>query len=130
MIATVAPALADLLQTGKIRILDLIVLEREGPRGCRGRLLEFEAVASIADLRRVEGELGAMLSANDIHKSVLQAMAAAIVVDTFESLDLQWPTVSESLAKPTQRRVWTSRLKQTDTIHREDSRFDPKCLEV
>jgi PPK2 family polyphosphate:nucleotide phosphotransferase len=29
------------------------------------------------------------------HKSVLQAMAAAIVVDTIESLDLQWPTVSD-----------------------------------
>jgi PPK2 family polyphosphate:nucleotide phosphotransferase len=28
------------------------------------------------------------------HKSVLQAMAAAIIVDTIESLDLQWPTVS------------------------------------
>jgi len=29
------------------------------------------------------------------HKSVLQAMAAAIIVDTIESLDLQWPTVSD-----------------------------------
>jgi PPK2 family polyphosphate:nucleotide phosphotransferase len=28
------------------------------------------------------------------HKSVLRAMAAAIIVDTIESLDLQWPTVS------------------------------------
>jgi PPK2 family polyphosphate:nucleotide phosphotransferase len=28
------------------------------------------------------------------HKRVLQAMAAAIIVDTIESLDLQWPTVS------------------------------------
>jgi PPK2 family polyphosphate:nucleotide phosphotransferase len=29
------------------------------------------------------------------HKSVLQAMVAAIIVDTIESLDLQWPTVSD-----------------------------------
>jgi PPK2 family polyphosphate:nucleotide phosphotransferase len=29
------------------------------------------------------------------HKSVLQAMAAAIIVDTIESLDLGWPTVSD-----------------------------------
>jgi PPK2 family polyphosphate:nucleotide phosphotransferase len=29
------------------------------------------------------------------HKSVLQAMAAAIIVDTIESLDLRWPTVSD-----------------------------------
>jgi PPK2 family polyphosphate:nucleotide phosphotransferase len=29
------------------------------------------------------------------HKHVMQAMAAAILVDTIESLDLQWPTVSD-----------------------------------
>ena len=29
------------------------------------------------------------------HKRVLQAMAAAIIVDTIESLDLRWPTVSD-----------------------------------
>jgi hypothetical protein len=63
-LATVAPALADLVQTGKIRILDLIVLERD--RKGAVTVLEFEAVASIADLRDVEGELGAMLSDNDI----------------------------------------------------------------
>ena len=29
------------------------------------------------------------------HKHVMQAMAAAIIVDTIDSLDLQWPTVSD-----------------------------------
>jgi PPK2 family polyphosphate:nucleotide phosphotransferase len=30
------------------------------------------------------------------HKKVMQAMAAAVIVDAIDSLDLQWPTVSES----------------------------------
>jgi PPK2 family polyphosphate:nucleotide phosphotransferase len=30
------------------------------------------------------------------HKKVMQAMTAAVIVDTIGSLDLQWPTVSES----------------------------------
>ena len=29
------------------------------------------------------------------HKHVMQAMAAAILVDTIDGLDLQWPTVSD-----------------------------------
>jgi polyphosphate kinase 2 (PPK2 family) len=29
------------------------------------------------------------------HKHVMQAMTAAIIVDTITSLDLQWPTVSD-----------------------------------
>ena len=29
------------------------------------------------------------------HKHVMQAMVAAIIVDTIEALDLQWPTVSD-----------------------------------
>lgn len=63
-LATVVPALAELVQTGKIRILDLVVLERNLEGAVN--VLEFEAVESIADLRDVEGELGGMLSANDI----------------------------------------------------------------
>jgi hypothetical protein len=63
-LATVVPALADLVQTGKIRILDLVVLERH--RAGAVTVLELEAVESMADLRDVEGELGAMLSENDI----------------------------------------------------------------
>jgi Family of unknown function (DUF6325) len=63
-LATVAPALAELVETGRIRILDLVVLERD--REGAVTVLELEAVESIAALRDVEGELGAMLSDNDI----------------------------------------------------------------
>jgi hypothetical protein len=58
------PALAELVQTGKIRILDLVVLERD-PEGAV-TVLEFEAVESMAELREVEGEFGGMLSDNDV----------------------------------------------------------------
>jgi hypothetical protein len=30
------------------------------------------------------------------HKHVMQAMVASILVDTIDSLDLQWPTVSDA----------------------------------
>ena len=63
-LAAVAPALAELVHTGDIRILDLVVLERD--REGAVTVLEFEAVESIAVLRDVEGELGAMLSDNDV----------------------------------------------------------------
>ncbi len=63
-LATVVPALAELVQTGKIRILDLVVLVRD--REGAVTVLEFEAVESLAALRHVEGELGGMLSDNDI----------------------------------------------------------------
>jgi hypothetical protein len=63
-LATVVPALAELVETGKIRILDLVVLVRD--REDAVTVLEFEAVESLAALRHVEGELGGMLSDNDI----------------------------------------------------------------
>lgn len=63
-LATVVPAVAELVQTGEIRILDIVVLERD--REGAVTVLEFEAVESMADLRDVEGEFGGMLSDNDI----------------------------------------------------------------
>lgn len=63
-LATVVPALTELVQTGKIRILDLVVLVRD--REGAVTVLEFEAVDSLAALRHVEGELGGILSDNDI----------------------------------------------------------------
>jgi hypothetical protein len=63
-LATVAPALAELVQSGKIRILDLVVLVRD--REGAVTVLELEAVESMAALRHVEGEFGGMLSENDI----------------------------------------------------------------
>lgn len=63
-LATVVPALAELVQTAKIRILDLVVLVRD--REGAVTVLEFEDVESMAALRRVEGEVGGMLSDHDI----------------------------------------------------------------
>jgi Family of unknown function (DUF6325) len=57
-LAAVVPALA------KIRILDLVVLVRD--REGAVTVLEFEDVESMAALRRVEGEVGGMLSDHDI----------------------------------------------------------------
>ncbi len=42
-------------------------------------------------------------------KHVMQAMVAAIIAETIESLDLQWPTVSKKSCTPTRRRVSSSR---------------------
>ncbi|MGH9251319.1 MAG: DUF6325 family protein [Acidimicrobiales bacterium] len=63
-LATVAPALAELVQAGRIRILDLVVLVRDHEGAVT--VLELEAVESMRTLRHVEGELGDMLSENDI----------------------------------------------------------------
>jgi hypothetical protein len=63
-LATVVPALAELVQTAKIRILDLVVLLRDDAGAVTVR--EFEAVESMAALRRVEGEVGGLLSERDI----------------------------------------------------------------
>jgi Family of unknown function (DUF6325) len=63
-LATVVPALSELVQSGKIRILDLVVLVRD--REDAVTVLELEAVESLAALQHVEGEHGGMLSENDI----------------------------------------------------------------
>ncbi len=63
-LATVVPALAELVQTAKIRILDVVVLVRD--REGAVTVLEFEDVESMAALRLVEGEVGGMLSDHDI----------------------------------------------------------------
>ena len=63
-LATVVPALAELVRTAKIRILDLVVLARD--REGAVTVLEFEDVESMEGLRHVEGEVGGMLSEHDI----------------------------------------------------------------
>jgi uncharacterized membrane protein len=62
--AGVVPALADLVACELVSILDLIALEK-GDDG-RVTVLEVEAVASMAGLASVEGEVGGMLSETDI----------------------------------------------------------------
>jgi hypothetical protein len=63
-LAAVVPALAELVRTAKIRILDLVVLARD--REGAVTVLEFEDVESMKGLRHVEGEVGGMLSEHDI----------------------------------------------------------------
>lgn len=81
-LATVVPALAELVQTAKIRILDLVVLVRD--REGAVTVLEFEDVESMAALRRVEGEVGGMLSDHDIAlaSTALRPGTAGIVLVT------------------------------------------------
>ena len=63
-LGTVAEALADLVRAGTIQLLDLVVLAKGGDGAID--VLELEAVDSLAALREVEGELGAMLSEHDL----------------------------------------------------------------
>ena len=63
-LATVVPALAELVQTGKIRILDLVVLERD--RGVPSPCSSSRPSRAWRLCAHVEGELGDMLSDNDI----------------------------------------------------------------
>jgi hypothetical protein len=64
LLAAVVPAIAGLVETGQIRILDLVAVVRDGDGSVSVR--ELESVDSIAALRDVEGEVGGMLSEHDI----------------------------------------------------------------
>jgi uncharacterized protein DUF6325 len=63
-LATVARALAELVATAMIRVLDLVVLVRDTDGALA--VLELEAVESMAALAKVEGEVGGLLSDHDI----------------------------------------------------------------
>jgi Family of unknown function (DUF6325) len=80
--ATVVPALADLVRSARIRILDLVVVVRDDDGAVTVR--EYEAVESLAALRHVEGEVGGMLSDHDVALAslALRPGSAAIVLVT------------------------------------------------
>jgi hypothetical protein len=63
-LSTLVPALAALADSGLIRILDLVALERH-PDGAV-EVLEFEAVTSLSALAEVEGQVGHLLTEHDI----------------------------------------------------------------
>lgn len=81
-LGAVVPALAELVRTARIRILDLVVVVRDDEGAVTVR--EFEAVESLAALRDVEGEVGGMLSHHDIALAsiALQPGSAGIIVVT------------------------------------------------
>ena len=60
----VATALRELVESSRIRILDLVGVTT-GPGG-RFSAIEPEQLSGLADLRDVEGEVGGLLSEDDI----------------------------------------------------------------
>ncbi len=63
-LASLAPAVAELVERASIRILDLVVVAREADGTVV--ILEPEAVASLETLAEMEGEIGGLLSDHDI----------------------------------------------------------------
>lgn len=76
-----APAVAELVESSAIRILDLVCVTRSAHGGGL-TVLELEDVESLAGLRAVEGEVGGLLSAHDIATASLAVApgASAIVL--------------------------------------------------
>jgi hypothetical protein len=79
-LAHLVPALAGLVGSGTIRILDLVVMVRAGDGAVS--ILEPEAVDALAALRRVEGEVGGLLSSHDIEltSTALRPGTAALLL--------------------------------------------------
>jgi hypothetical protein len=68
-LSEVVPALADLVEAGAIRILDLVVLDRDGEEPAS--VLEFEEIDSLHALADLEGDVGGLLSEHDIEMASL-----------------------------------------------------------
>jgi hypothetical protein len=67
-LGTVTAALADLVASEAIRILDLVCVSKAGEGGEGGELtvVEYEEVEELAALQNVEGDIGGLLSVQDI----------------------------------------------------------------
>ena len=81
-LASLVPALVELVETARIRILDLVALEKDADGAVAA--LELDAVDSMAALRDVDGEVGGMLSQHDIELAslALRPGTAGIVLVT------------------------------------------------
>jgi hypothetical protein len=79
-LAGVASALADLVRAETIRVLDLVAVARADDATVK--VLEIEAVPSLAALTEVEGEVGGLLSDRDIDRAsvVLEPGTAALLL--------------------------------------------------
>ena len=64
-LAGVTSALADLVASESLRILDLVCVSK-GAEGGELTVMEFEEVEAMATMEHVEGEVGGLLSAQDI----------------------------------------------------------------
>lgn len=63
-LATLTPALRELVESGTLRILDLVVVERGV--GDSPRVLEVAALDRIADLRTIKPDMAGLLTQRDI----------------------------------------------------------------
>jgi hypothetical protein len=81
-LASLAPALAELVDTGKIRILDLVAIEKSALGAVTA--LELDVVDSLTALNDVDGDVGGMLSRHDIELAALaiQPGTAGLVLVT------------------------------------------------
>jgi hypothetical protein len=81
-LTSVAGALATLIRSGTIDLLDVVVIVKEVDSSVR--VLEIEAVDSLAALRDVEGEFGGLLSEHDIELAsfAIRPGSAGIVLVT------------------------------------------------
>jgi hypothetical protein len=78
---TVTSALADLVASASISILDLVCVSKSADGG-KLTVVEFEKVEAMATLEQVEGDIGGLLSAQDIETASrpLTAGSSAILL--------------------------------------------------
>ena len=81
-LANLVPALVELVASAKIRILDLVALEKDADGAVAA--LELDAVDSMTALKDVDGDVGGMLSQHDIELAslALRPGTAGIVLVT------------------------------------------------
>ena len=98
-LASLVPALVELVESARIRILDLVALEKDADGAVTA--LEVDAVDSISALLDVDGEVGGMLSEHDIELAALalRPRTAGIVLVTED----RW---AEPLSIAAQQRGW------------------------
>jgi hypothetical protein len=80
-LSTVTPALADLVASAAIRILDLVCVSKSAEQG-ELTVVEFEEVEGMSALQSVDGDVGGLLSARDIETASrpLAAGSSAILL--------------------------------------------------
>ena len=81
-LSSLVPALAELVETARIFILDLVAFEKSADGSVTA--LELDAVVSLAALRDVDGEVGRMLSEHDLELAALalRPRSAGIILVT------------------------------------------------
>ena len=81
-LASLVPALVELVETAKIRIIDLVALEKDVDGAVAA--LELDAVDSMTVLKDIDGDVAGILSAHDIELAslALRPGTAGIVLVT------------------------------------------------